>query len=441
MVPYPRFSFCRLLALFYTLYFCLSSTVLIMLRSNSVFQRLVRQPTTRFLSSSRSLLDAPSSLRNLTEEEGMMREAAAKFASSVVAPKVSEMDEREATDPSIVKGLFEQGFMGIETPIELGGTGASFTSAILVVEELAKIDPSISVMCDVHNTLVNTVFRQYASQELQQKYLPQLAESKVGSFCLTEAGSGSDAFALKTRAEKKDGYWELNGNKMWITNSGEAEIFLVFANVDPSKGYKGITCFVVEKEMGVQVMSKEKKLGIRASSTCALNFDNIKVPAENVLGEIGKGYKIAIEILNEGRIGIAAQMLGLAQGAFDCTLPYLFQRKQFGHEIGNFQGMQHQYSQIATEIEAARLLTYNAARLKEEGMPFITEAAMAKLYASQVAERTTSKCVEWLGGVGFTRDFPAEKFYRDCKIGAIYEGTSNIQLQTIAKQIALKYKN
>ncbi|PVU90428.1 hypothetical protein BB559_004630 [Furculomyces boomerangus] len=382
-----------------------------------------------------------NSLRCFTEEENMMRDAVSKFARTVVAPKVSEMDENEKIDPVVLNGLFEQGFMGVETPSELGGTGASFTSAVIVIEELAKIDGSISVVCDVQNTLVNTVFRKYASNELKEKYLPQLAESKVGCFCLSEAGSGSDAFALKTKAEKKDDYWVLNGSKMWITNSNEAEIFLVFANVDPSKGYKGITCFVVEKEMGVKIMKKEKKLGIRASSTCSLNFEDIKVPQSNVLGEVGKGYKIAIEILNEGRIGIAAQMLGIAQGAFDYTLPYLFQRKQFGSEIGNFQGMQHQYAQIATEIEAARLLTYNAARLKEEGVTnFAMEAAMAKLYTSQVAERATSRCVEWLGGVGFTREFPVEKFYRDCKIGAIYEGTSNIQLSTIAKHISSIYK-
>ncbi|OLY80998.1 Short/branched chain specific acyl-CoA dehydrogenase, mitochondrial [Smittium mucronatum] len=380
------------------------------------------------------------SLINCTEEEAMMREAARKFATTVIAPKVAQMDENEVIDPEVFKGLFEQGFMGIETPDKYNGTGASFTSAIMVIEELAKVDGSVSVACDVQNTLVNTVFKKYANEDLKQKFLPQLAESKVGSFCLSESGSGSDAFALKTTAEKKSDHWVINGGKMWITNSGEAEIFLVFANTDMSKGYKGITCFVLEKSMGVKILKKEKKLGIRASSTCSIDFDNIKVPLENVVGEVGKGYKIAIEILNEGRIGIAAQMLGIAQGAFDYTLPYLFQRKQFGTEIGNFQGMQFQYAQIAMEIEAARLLVYNAARLKEEGRPFIKEAAMAKLYGSQVAERATSRCVEWLGGVGFTRDFPVEKFYRDCKIGSIYEGTTNIQLQTIAKQVSALYK-
>ncbi|KAJ2402632.1 hypothetical protein GGI23_000582 [Coemansia sp. RSA 2559] len=385
--------------------------------------------------------DMKQSLHTLTEDEEMMREMVARFAREVVLPKVSEMDESEKMDPSVIRGLFEAGLMGVETPADLGGSEASFLSAILVVEELAKIDPSVSVLCDVHNTLVNTVFRQYGSDHLKQKYLPLLATEKLGCFCLSEAVSGSDAFALQTRAELKGDHYLLNGSKMWITNSDEAEIFLVFATVDPSKGYKGITCFVVDRDMGIAIAKKEKKLGIRASSTCQLSFDNVRVPVENVLGDVGKGYKIAIEILNEGRIGIAAQMLGLAQGAFDAVLPYLFQRKQFGSFIGDFQGMQHQYAQIAVDIEAARLLTYNAARLKEEGKSFVKEAAMAKLYASQVAERASSRAVEWMGGLGFTRDLPVEKFYRDCKIGAIYEGTSNIQLQTIAKLLAKEYKD
>ncbi|RKP06036.1 acyl-CoA dehydrogenase/oxidase [Thamnocephalis sphaerospora] len=380
------------------------------------------------------------SLYTLTEEEQMLRDTVARFSAEQVQPKVSEMDEKEKLDPAVLKGLFDHGFMGIETPGELGGSECSFMSAILTIEELAKVDPSVSVICDVQNTLVNTVFRKYASKELQEKYLPRLAADTVGCFCLSEAGSGSDAFALQTRAEKKGDHYVLNGSKMWITNSGEADVFLVFANLDPSKGYKGITCFVVEKEWGVQIAKKESKLGIRASSTCVLNFDDVKVPAENVLGEIGKGYKYAIEILNEGRIGIAAQMLGLAEGAFDQTMPYLNQRKQFGKPIAEFQGLQFQYAQVAMEIEAARLLTYNAARLKEQGKVFVKEAAMAKLYASQVAEKTASRCVEWLGGVGFTREFPVEKFYRDCKIGAIYEGTSNIQLQTIAKMVSAQYR-
>ncbi|KAJ1976000.1 hypothetical protein H4R33_006536 [Dimargaris cristalligena] len=381
------------------------------------------------------------SLHTFTDDELMMKEAVSKFATEVVQPKVSEMDEAEVVDPAVLKGLFDQGLMGVEVPVEYGGSGASFMSAIIVIEELAKVDPSISVISDVHNTLVNTILNKYASKELQEKYLPSMTSEVLGCFCLSEASSGSDAFALQTRAELRGDHYVLNGSKMWITNSYEAGVYLVFANVDPSKGYKGITCFLVERDMGVEIAKKEAKLGIRCSSTCTLNFDDVKVPVANVIGEVGQGYKIAIEVLNEGRIGIAAQMIGLAQGAFDFTLPYLFQRKQFGQEIGSFQGMQYQYAQIATEIEAARLMTYNAARLKEQGRPFVKEAAMAKLYASQVAERTTSRCVEWLGGVGFTREFPAEKFYRDCKIGAIYEGTSNIQLQTIAKFLTKEYKN
>ncbi|KAJ1809283.1 hypothetical protein LPJ75_004415 [Coemansia sp. RSA 2598] len=382
-----------------------------------------------------------NSLHSLSEDEQMMKDMVARFARETVQPLVSKMDEEELMDPSVIKGLFEAGLMGVETPADFGGAEASFTSAILVIEELAKIDASVSVLCDVHNTLVNTVFRTYGSKEIQEKYLPQLATDKLGCFCLSEAASGSDAFALQTRAVKDGDHYVINGSKMWITNSAEADVFLVFANVDPSKGYKGITCFVVERDMGVVIAKKEKKLGIRASSTCQLSFDDVRVPASNILGEVGKGYKIAIEILNEGRIGIAAQMLGIAQGAVDVAMPYLFQRKQFGSFIGDFQAMQHQYAQIAVDIEAARLLTYNAARLKEEGKPFVKEAAMAKLYASQVAERASSKAVEWMGGVGFTREVPVEKFYRDCKIGAIYEGTSNIQLQTIAKILSKEYRD
>ncbi|KAF9998616.1 hypothetical protein BGZ79_007717 [Entomortierella chlamydospora] len=380
-----------------------------------------------------------SSLHTLTEDEELLRDTVARFANEQVLPKVAKMDETEELDKDVLKGLFENGLMGIETSSKYNGSESSFMSAILTIEELAKVDPSISVLCDVQNTLVNTLFNKYASDDIKERFLPRLATDTVGCFCLSEAGSGSDAFALQTRAVKDGDDYILNGTKMWITNSGEAEIFLVFANVAPEKGYKGITCFVVDKSMGVKVNKKESKLGIRASSTCVLNFDDVRVPASNVLGEIGKGYKYAIEILNEGRIGIAAQMVGLAQGAYDATMPYLFQRKQFGTLIGTFQGMQQQYAQVAVDIEAARLLTYNAARLKEEGKPFVKEAAMAKLYASQVAERTASRCIEWAGGIGFTRDYPIEKFYRDCKIGAIYEGTSNIQLQTIAKILEKKY--
>ncbi|KAH7344003.1 acyl-CoA dehydrogenase/oxidase [Rhizoctonia solani] len=385
-----------------------------------------------------------SSLNKFTEEEEMLRDVVSRFAREVVAPKVREMDEAEKMDPAIVKGMFENGLMGIETSPDHGGAGSSFTSAIIAIEELAKIDPSVSVLCDVHNTLVNTIFRTYATKEQQDKFLPQLAEKKVGSFCLSEPVSGSDAFALQTRAVPSDdgSYYTLTGSKMWITNAAEAEIFLVFATVDPSKGYKGITCFVVPKELGVEIAKKEQKLGIRASSTCVLNFDGIKVPAENLIGgpeQLGKGYKIAIEILNEGRIGIAAQMLGLAQGAFDLTVPYTYQRKQGGQAIGTYQAMAHSMAGIATKIEAARLLTYNAARLKEEGANFTKEAAMAKYYASVVAQEASGNAIEWAGGVGFTRETGIEKFWRDSKIGAIYEGTSNIQLNTIAKFIQKQY--
>jgi hypothetical protein len=349
------------------------------------------------------------------------------------------MDENEMMDPSVIKGLFEQGLMGIETSAEHGGAESSFISAIIVIEELAKVDPSVSVLCDVHNTLVNTVIRKYGTPEQQERWLPQLAESKLGSFCLSEPASGSDAFALQTRATKDGDNRIINGSKMWITNSYEAEVFLVFANIDPSLGYKGITCFLVTKDMGIQIAKKEQKLGIRASSTCTLNFDDLKVPAENVIGGEGLGYKIAIEILNEGRIGIAAQMVGLAQGAFDKAVPYTYERKQFGQPVGTFQGMAFQIAQAAIELESARLLTYNAARRKEEGRSFTKEAAMAKYWASVVAQRVSGEAIEWTGGVGFTRETGIEKYWRDSKIGAIYEGTSNIQLQTISKFIQKEY--
>lgn len=392
----------------------------------------------RMISSSRRLA-APTSLHTFTEEEQMLREAVRRFAKEEVEPKVREMDENESMDPKIIQGLFEQGLMGIETSADHGGSDASFTSAIVAIEELAKIDPSVSVMCDVHNTLVNTIFRKYGTDAQKDRWLPMLAENKLGSFCLSEPASGSDAFALQTRAVKDGNDWVINGSKMWITNSYEAEIFLIFANVDPSKGYKGITCFVATKDMGIKIAKKEQKLGIRASSTCTLNFDDLRIPEENIIGGIGKGYKLAIEILNEGRIGIAAQMIGLAQGAFDKAVPYTYERKQFGQAIGTFQGMAFQIAEAAIEIEAARLLTYNAARRKEEGLPFTKEAAMAKYYASVVAQKVSGSAIEWAGGVGFTRETGIEKFWRDSKIGAIYEGTSNIQLNTIAKFIQKEY--
>ncbi|KAH8080903.1 acyl-CoA dehydrogenase/oxidase [Filobasidium floriforme] len=395
----------------------------------------VEEPNTR------PEINTPPSIYNFTEEEEMLRETVRKFAQEVIGPKVTEMDESEVMDPEIIKGLFDQGLMGIETSAEHGGSEMSFMAAILAVEELSKVDPSVSVCCDVHNTLVNSTLRLFGNDYVKDKYLPGLATNVLGSFCLSEPNSGSDAFALQTTAKlEPDGeHYILNGSKMWITNSGEADYFLVFANIDPSKGYKGITCFMVEKDWGVQIAKKEKKLGIRASSTCLLSFDDVKVPAKNVVGEVGKGYKIAIEILNEGRIGIAAQMLGLAQGAFDYAVTYAFQRKQFGKPVGDNQGMGFQFAEVATEIETARLLTYNAARLKEEGKEFKIAAAMAKYHASKVAQKASGLAIEWCGGVGFTRDLPVQKFWRDSMIGAIYEGTSNIQLETIWKDLKKKY--
>lgn len=377
-----------------------------------------------------------NSLAKVTEEEEMLRESVRRFAEDVVQPKVEAMDENEKMDPEIIKGLFEQGLMGIETSEEFGGAGTSFTAAIIVIEELAKVDASVSVLCDVHNTLVDTVLRKYASKQLKEKYLPKLSTEMLGSFCLSEPASGSDAFAMKTAYKKNDdGSYRINGQKSWITNSAEADFFIVFAQGDPSKGYKGISAFAVTKDMGVEIAKKERKLGIRASSTCTVNFDDIDVPAENLIGEEGKGYKIAIEILNEGRVGIGAQMVGLAQGAFNKAIKYAYERKQFGKPVASFQGMQFQFAEAAMEIEAARTLVYNAARLKEEGRPFTKEAAMAKLFASKVAQSVSGSAIEWCGGMGFTRETGIEKYWRDSKIGAIYEGTSNIQKQTIAKLV------
>ncbi|KAK9234987.1 acyl-CoA dehydrogenase/oxidase [Lipomyces kononenkoae] len=395
----------------------------------------------RLLSSTKPLRSPTSSILEFDEDVELFRSVVSRFNADVVAPRVEKMDEEEHIDPIIISSLFEMGLMAVETPEEYGGAGASFTAAVAIVEELAKCDPSVSVLNDVHNTLVNTCVRKWGSDYIKETYLPPLATGKLGAFALSEPSAGSDAFALRTRARKlSDGDFVIEGGKMWITNGAEAEIFVVFANADPEKGYRGITAFVVEKPWGVNVVKKEKKLGIRASSTAVLSFDEVHVPKQNVLGVYGQGYKIAIECLNEGRIGIAAQMTGLAQGAFDRAVSYAFKdRQQFGKYIGEFQGMQFQIAQIASEIEAARLLLYNAARIKEAGGQFVKEAAMAKLIASQVAERTASKAVEWMGGVGFTRDEKVEKFYRDAKIGAIYEGTSNIQLQTIAKLIQKSY--
>jgi len=319
----------------------------------------------------------------------------------------------------------------------------NFTSACLVVEELSRVDPSVSILVDIHNTLTNNAVRFWGSEELKEKWLPRLASEAVSSFALSEAGSGTDAFAMKTTAtESADGsYYILNGEKLWISNSREAGVLLVFANANPSLKHKGITAFMVDANTeGVQVGKPEKKLGLRASSTCPVVFDNVKVDAADVLGELGLGYKYCINILNEGRIGIASQQIGIAKGCMDIAMPYLNERTQFGTKLADFQGMEHQYAQIATEIHAAEVMTYNTCRMKENGIPFVKEASMVKLYSSQVAERAASKCIEWLGGVGFTQDLLAEKFYRDCKVGSIYEGTSNIQLQTIAKRIKDEYR-
>lgn len=379
-------------------------------------------------------------LATFTEEETMIRDMVQKFAQDRIAPLVKTMDANSQMDASIIQGLFELGLMGVEVDPKYGGTGASFFSSILVIEELAKVDPAVSILCDIQNTLINALFSRLGTEEQKDTYLPRLCKDMVGSFCLSEAGSGSDAFSLKTTAQKHKDYYVINGSKMWISNSEQAGVFLVMANANASAGYRGITCFIVPRDTeGFHIGKKEDKLGLRASSTCSLSFDNVKVPESSILGQLGQGYKYAIGMLNEGRIGIAAQMLGLAQGCFDQTIPYTKQRMQFGKRIFDFQGMQHQISQVATQLEAARLLTYNAARLREAGRPFKKEACMAKYFSSEMASMTTSKCLEWMGGVGFTKDLPIEKYYRDVKIGTIYEGTSNIQLTTIAKFIEGEY--
>ncbi|XP_004474651.2 short/branched chain specific acyl-CoA dehydrogenase, mitochondrial [Dasypus novemcinctus] len=384
------------------------------------------------------LLCAP--LQTFTEEEMMIKSTVKKFAQEQIAPLVSTMDENSKMEKSVIQGLFQQGLMGIEVDTKYGGTGASFFSSVLVVEELAKVDASVAVLCDIQNTIINTLIKKHGTEEQKATYLSKLSTDTIGSFCLSESGAGSDSFALKTRADKKGNYYVINGSKMWISNAEHAGLFLVMANIDPSVGYKGITCFIVNRDTeGLHVGKAENKMGIRASSTCPLTFENVKVPEANVLGQVGQGYKYAVGSLNEGRIGIAAQMLGLAQGCFDHTIPYVKERVQFGKRIFDFQGLQHQVAHVATQLEATRLMTYNAARLLEAGRPFIKEASMAKYYASEVAGLTTSKCIEWMGGVGYIKDYPMEKYFRDAKIGTIYEGTSNIQLSTIAKHIDAEY--
>ncbi|HLH06940.1 MAG TPA: acyl-CoA dehydrogenase [Terriglobales bacterium] len=379
---------------------------------------------------------APAPLVALTEDEILFRDNIRQFAEEAVRPHVKEMDDKGVFEHSLLDQFFQLGIMGIETPEQYGGAGGSFFEAILAVEELSRVDASAGVVVDVQNTLVNNAFLRWGTEAQKKKYLTMLATDTVGAYALSEAGSGSDAFALTTKAELKGSDYVLHGRKLWITNGKEAGIFVLFATVDPAAGYRGITAFIVERNFpGFSVGKKEDKLGIRASSTCELILEDCRVPKENVLGEVGKGYKIAIETLNEGRIGIGAQMIGLARGAWEYAAKYAQERKQFGKPIADFQGVQFQLAQSATELEAARMMVYNSARMKDAGMNFVKEAAMTKLFASQVAERVTSLAVEVYGGYGFTKDYPVEKFYRDAKIGKIYEGTSNMQLQTIAKLV------
>ena len=378
----------------------------------------------------------PSALTTLSDDERLFRDSVFEFADREVRPHVREMDESAHMPRELIDKLFALGVMGIEVPEPAGGGGGTFFHAVLAVEALSRVDPSVGVLVDVQNTLVINALLRSASDGLRQAYLPRLAERSIGAYALSEAGSGSDAFALATRATERGDGFTLTGRKLWITNGHEADIFIVFANVNPEAGYRGITAFVVERGFpGFAVGRKEDKLGIRASSTCELIFENCEVPRANVLGEPGKGYKVAIETLNEGRIGIGAQMIGLAQGALDHTIRHVRERKQFGKSLAEFQGVQFQIARAAVDVEAARLLVYNAARLRESGQPFVTEAAICKLFSSEVAERVASLAVNLYGGYGFVKDYPVEKLYRDAKIGQIYEGTSNLQLQTIAKHL------
>ncbi len=379
---------------------------------------------------------APAPLTTLTDDEILFRDNIRQFADEKVRPLVKEMDEKGVFEKDLIHDFFQLGLMGIEIPEQYGGGGAKFFEAILAVEELSRVDASSGVIVDVQNTLVNNALLRWGNDSQKKHYLPKMATETVGAYALSEAGSGSDAFALQTRAALKGSEYVLNGRKLWITNAKEAGLFVLFATIDPAAGYKGITAFLVDKDfVGFTVGKKEDKLGIRASSTCELILEDCRVPKENVLGEPGKGYKIAIETLNEGRIGIGAQMIGLARGAWEFACKYALERKAFGKAIADFQGIQFQIAQMATEIEAARLMVYNCARMKDAGVNFVKEAAMTKLFASQVAERVTSLAIEIYGGYGFTKDYPVEKYWRDAKIGKIYEGTSNMQLATIAKLV------
>jgi len=372
----------------------------------------------------------------LAEDEQLLRESVQDFAAAEIRPLVREMDDHAKMSPALIEKLFALGIMGVEIPDTYGGAGGTFFHSVLVVEELSRVDPSVGVLVDVQNTLVINAILRWGNAEHKAQLLPRLASKSIGAYGLSEAGSGSDAFALQTRAVEQGDDFVITGRKLWITNANEADIFIVFATVNPEAGYRGITAFIVERGTpGFTIGKKEDKLGIRASSTCELIFEDCRVPRSAVLGDVGKGYKVAIETLNEGRIGIGAQMLGLAQGALDHALHYTQERKQFGKIIANFQGVQFQLARMATDVEASRLLVYNAARLRDAGKPFLTEAAMCKIFASEVAERNASLAINLYGGYGFVKDYPVEKLYRDAKIGQIYEGTSNLQLQTIAKQI------
>ncbi|MFL5402515.1 MAG: acyl-CoA dehydrogenase [Gemmatimonadales bacterium] len=377
--------------------------------------------------------NAPA-LTSLSDEESMFRDAVREFAETEIRPHVHDMDEAAQFRPDLIPKFFELGLMGIEVPEQYGGSGGSIFMAVLAIEELARVDASAAIYVDVHNTLVNNGLLRWGSAEQQRRYFPRLTTELLGAFALSEPGSGSDAFALATRAERRGSEWILTGRKFWITNGAEAGLFIVFANADPAKGYKGITGFLVERGFpGFSIGKKENKLGIRASSTTELILEECVVPADNVLGPVGQGYKISIETLNEGRIGIGAQMIGVATGALQAATAYVKERRQFGKAIAEFQAVQFQLAQMATDLEAARLMVYNAARLKDARQPFAQQAAMAKLFSSQVADRITSSCLELFGGYGYSKEYPAEKYYRDAKIGTIYEGTSNMQLQTIAK--------
>jgi len=383
-----------------------------------------------------TMTEVPAPISQLAEDEKLFADSVYEFADQEIRPLVQNMDEQAKIPKELIQKLFDLGVMGIEIPEQYNGAGASFFHSVLAVEALSRVDPSIGVFVDVQNTLFINALLRWGSEELKGRYFPRLAKDAVGAYALSEAGSGSDAFAMAARAKKVDDDFVLDGRKLWITNGNEAELFIVFANIDPEQGYRGITAFLVERKFpGFSVGKKEDKLGIRASSTCELLLEECRVPQANVLGEVGKGYKVAMETLNEGRIGIGAQMIGLSKAALDHSIAYSKERKQFGKPIADFQAVQHQIARAATEVEAARLMVYNAARLRDAGQSFMTEAAMCKIFSSEVAERVTSLAINLFGGNGYVKEYPVEKLWRDAKIGQIYEGTSNLQLQTIAKQV------